>query len=144
MMVLLVMAAMLAMAGAWLLPGDFHPAAHIHLAFALGVMPMIMGAMMHFVPVLTRTRAASRRAEALPALAWTGGALIVAFFIFSLPEILRSAAALLALSACFGLGVWQVKRSRAALGGAHPGVRWYLAALACLVAGLLAVLFMSV
>jgi len=146
MMVLLVMAAILAMAGAWLLPAlsELQPAAHIHLAFALGVMPLIMGAMMHFVPVLTRTRGASHRIEALPALAWASGALIVAFFSFSLPEILRSTAALIALSACAGLGVWQIQRGRAALGGAHPGVRWYLAALACLGVSLLAVLFMSV
>jgi len=143
MMVLLVMAAMLAMAGAWLISGEMPPAAHIHLAFALGVMPMIMAAMLHFVPVLTRTRAASRRVASLPALAWTGGTLVTAFFIFSLPEIWRSIAALPALAAGFGLGLWQIKRSRAALGGAHPGVRWYLAALICLGASLLAVLSMS-
>lgn len=146
MMLLLVMLVILAIAGAWLLPvvSDLHRAAHIHLVFALGVMPLIMGAMIHFVPVLTRTRGASRRVEALPALAWVGAALIVAFFIFSLPEIIRSVAALLALSACTGLGVWQIRRARAALGGAHPCLRWYLAALACLGMSLLTVLFMAV
>src|SRR5512139_1945023 len=104
-LVLLVLAAMLGMVGAWLLPfiSDLHRAAHVHLAFALGVMPLIMGAMTHFVPVLTRTRAAPKVVEGYAALAWLGGALIVAYFVFNLPEIIRATAALLALSASIGL-----------------------------------------
>lgn len=145
-LVFLVLMALLGMAGAWLLPlvADVHRAAHVHLAFALGVMPLIMGAMTHFVPVLTRTRAAPRAVEGYAALAWIGGAMIVAYFIFSLQEIVRSAAALVALSACIGLVAWQVLRAREALGSPHPGVRWYMAALLCLAAGLLAVLAMAV
>ncbi len=145
-LVFLVMAATLAMVVAWLLPvvSDLHRAAHVHLAFALGVMPLIMGAMTHFVPVLTRTRAAPRGVEGFAALAWLGGALIVAFFIFTLPEVFRSIAALLGLSAVVGLTVWQAMRARAALGGAHPCLRWYLAALVCLGVSLLAVLAMAV
>lgn len=142
----LVLAAILGMVGAWLLPyvTELHRAAHVHLAFALGVMPLIMGAMTHFVPVLTHTRAAARAIEGYAALAWVGGALIVAFFIFSMPEIFRSVAALLGLAASIGLLAWQLMRGKEALGGAHPGVRWYLAALLCLAASLLAVLAMSV
>jgi hypothetical protein len=142
----LVLAAILGVLGAWLLPviTDFHRAAHIHLAFALGVMPLIMGAMMHFVPVLTRTRAAPRVVESFALLAWIGAAIIVAFFIITLQEVFRSIAALLALSGCIGLAVWQVLRGKEALGGAHPGLRWYLAALACLGMSLLAVLAMSI
>ncbi|MDP2784189.1 MAG: hypothetical protein Q8O38_06285 [Sulfurimicrobium sp.] len=145
-LVFLVMAAILAMVGAWLLPvaSDPHRAAHLHLALALGVMPLIMGAMTHFVPVLTRTRAAPRGVEWFALVAWAGGALIVAFFIFTLPAAFRSAAALFGLSAGAGLAAWQLKRGRAALGGAHPGLRWYLAALFCLGASLLAVLAMAV
>jgi len=145
-MVLLVVIAVIGMLGAWLLPftGDWHRAAHIHLAFALGVMPLIMGAMTHFVPVLTRTRAAPRSVEGYAALAWVGGILIAAFFIFSLPDMFRSAAALLALVATVGLAAWQLLRAGDALGGAHPGLRWYVAALVCLSASLLAVLAMSV
>ena len=145
-LVFLVIAAILAMVGAWLLPvvSDLHRAAHVHLAFALGVMPLIMGAMTHFVPVLTRTRAAPRGVAGFAVLAWVGGALIVAFFIFTLPAAFRSAAAVLGLTAAIGLAICQARRARAALGGAHPGVRWYLAALACLGASLLAVLAMAV
>ncbi len=145
-LVFLVMAAILAMIGALLLPlvSDLHRAAHIHLAFALGVMPLIMAAMMHFVPVLTRTRAATRAIESLALLAWAGGALIVAYFVFSLPVAFRDAAASLGLLAGVGLTTWQFRRSRAALGGAHAGLRWYVAALGCLMMSLLAVLAMTV
>ncbi|OIR09563.1 hypothetical protein GALL_84070 [mine drainage metagenome] len=142
----LVLAAIIGMLGAWLLPviTDFHRAAHVHLAFALGVMPLIMGAMTHFVPVLTRTRAAPRVVESFALLAWIGGAMIVAFFIISLPEVFRSTASLLALFACVGLAAWQAMRAKEALGGAHPGLRWYLAALVCLGMSLLAVFAMSI
>ncbi len=142
----LVLVAIIGMLGAWLLPviTDFHRAAHVHLAFALGVMPLIMGAMTHFIPVLTRTRAAPRGVENFAVLALTGGGLIVAFFILALPEIVRNAAALIALSACVGLAAWQAMRAKEALGGAHPGLRWYLAALVLLGMSLLAVLAMSI
>ncbi|ADE11358.1 hypothetical protein [Sideroxydans lithotrophicus] len=145
-MVLLVVVAIVGMLGAWLLPstGDWHRAAHVHLAFALGVMPLIMGAMTHFIPVLTRTRAAPRSVEGYAGLAWLGGVLIVAFFMFALLDVVRSVAAFLALVAAGGLAVWQLMRAGEALGGAHPGLRWYVAALVCLAASLLAVLAMSV
>lgn len=145
-MVSLVLAAFLGMLGAWLLPyvSELPRAVHVHLAFALGAMPLIMGAMTHFVPVLTRTRAAPRSVEGYAALACAGGALVVLFFVLALPEMFRAAAALLALAAGIGLAAWQFMRGKEALGGAHPGLGWYLAALACLGASLLAVLAMSV
>jgi len=145
-LVFLVIAAIATMAGAWMLPifTDLHRAVHVHLAFALGVMPLIMGAMTHFVPVLTRTRGAARSVEGLVVLAWLGGVLIVAFFTFNLPLAFRNAAAALGLLAGASLAAWQLRRGQAALGGAHPGLRWYLAALACLGVSLLAVLVMAV
>ena len=145
-LVILAMGAILSMVAAWLLPviSDLHRAVHVHLAFALGVMPLIMGTMTHFVPVLTRTRGASRGVEGLAVLAWTGGALIVAFFIFALPEVFRSIAVLPGLFASIGLAVWVALRARMALGGAHSGLRWYFAALICLGVSMLAVLAMSV
>ncbi|PWB58834.1 MAG: hypothetical protein C3F18_01730, partial [Nitrosomonadales bacterium] len=140
-LVLMVMAAILAMAGAMVLPllTDLHRAAHIHLVFALGVMPLIMGAMIHFVPVLTRSGMAARQVELLAGLAWQAGLLAAAFFAFSLPESVRLFAASLALLAVARLAGWQWMRARAALGSPHPGVYWYLAALLCLAMGLLAV-----
>lgn len=144
-LVFMVMAAILAMAGAVALPllTDLHRAAHIHLVFALGVMPLIMGAMIHFVPVLTRSGMAARQVELLAGLAWQAGVLAAAFFAFGLPEPVRLFAASLALLAVARLAGWQWMRARAALGSPHPGVYWYLAALLCLAAGLLAVAAMD-
>lgn len=145
-LVFLVMAAVAAMMGAWLLPllVDAHRAVHLHLAFAMGVMPLIMGAMSHFVPVLTRTGAAARQVELMAVLAWQAGVLLVAFFAFGLPESVRLFAASFALLAAARLAGWQWMRAKAALGGPHPGVYWYLAALLCLAASLLAVVGMDV
>jgi hypothetical protein len=145
-LVFLVITAVLAMAGALVLPifTDTYRAVHIHLVFALGVMPMIMAAMTHFVPVLTRTGGAARQVELLAGLAWQAGVLATAFFAFSLPASVRLLAALLALLAVARLAGWQWMRARAALGRPHPGVYWYLAALLCLAASLLAVVAMDV
>lgn len=144
-LVFLALSAILALAGAVVLPlsADLHRAAHVHLVFALGVMPLIMAAMTHFVPVLTRTGAASRQVELLAGLAWQAGVLAAAFFAFGLPESVRLFAAALALLAVVRLAAWQWMRARAALGSPHPGVYWYLAALFCLAAGLLAVAAME-
>lgn len=144
-LVFLVIMAILAMLGAWALPvfAGLHQATHIHLAFALGVMPLIMAAMTHFVPVLTRTRKAARQVELLAALAWQAGVLAAAFFAFGLPEFVRLFAASLALLAVVRLAGWQWMRARATLGSPHPGVYWYLAALFCLTLGLLAVAAMD-
>ena len=48
-----------------------------HLAFALGVMPLILAAMGYFVPVLTRSSPPGFAAWGPPMLAWIGGALAV-------------------------------------------------------------------
>lgn len=144
-LVFLAMSAIMAMAGALVLPllTDLHRAAHIHLVFALGVMPLIMAAMIHFVPVLTRTGKAARQVELLAGLAWQAGMLAAAFFAFSLPGSVRLFAASLALLAVARLAGWLWMRARATLGNPHPGVYWYLAALLCLMAGLLAVAAMD-
>jgi len=42
------------------LSGAASPAAAAHVAFASGSLPLIVGAMLHFVPVLTRGRPAGR------------------------------------------------------------------------------------
>jgi hypothetical protein len=144
-LIFLVMVAILSMAGALMLPllAEMHRATHIHLAFALGVMPLIMAAMIHFVPVLTRTGKAQRQVELLPVLVWQAGVLAAAFFAFSLPQSVRLFAALLALLVVARLAGWQWMRARAALGSPHPGVYWYLAALLCLAISLLAVAAMD-
>ncbi|MDO9220387.1 MAG: hypothetical protein Q7T90_05105, partial [Thiobacillus sp.] len=72
---------------------------------AVGAMPLIFGAMSHFIPVLTRTRAAAGLLG-IPVLALAGGALVVG--ALSMPGLywVRYAGALLALTAAGALLAW--------------------------------------
>lgn len=110
----------------------------VHLMLAVGAMPLIFGAMSHFIPVLTRT--ATARLLGIPLLALAGGALAVSSFSF--PDMLwgRFSGALLAAVAASALLVWSRRRRAGMLGRPHPGLAWYETALACLVLALLAIL----
>lgn len=126
----------------WLIP--LPSAAHVHLALAAGVMPLIMGAMLHFAPVLTRSTAPGLSIQRLPWLAQGAGILVTLAFLF--PDFLiagRNLAAALGLVAAATLAMWMQQRGRQALGSPHPGLNWYLAALACLILALLTVFAMS-
>ena len=103
-------------------------------------MPLIFGAMSHFIPVLTRTRIATSGLLGIPVVALAGGALAVA--ALSLPGLFwgRYAGALLALAAAGALLVWSRRRRAGMLGRPHPCLAWYDAALVCLVLALLAIL----
>lgn len=108
------------------------PAPTFHIAFAAGALPLIFGAMIHFVPVLTRTVTPGRSIHAVPLagqLAGGGASLALAGLLpaWSL-HIAASGMALLALI----LTLWVARRLRATLGAPHPGARWYGAALLCL------------
>lgn len=109
-----------------------------HFAFAVGVMPLIHAAMLYFVPVLTRGRTAGPAAAAPPLLALCGGVLAVMALArdHSPPQI--ALAALLGSAAAISLGTWAMLRARAMVGRRHPGMDWYLAALAMLVLALCA------
>ncbi len=116
-----------------------------HLAFAAGAMPLIFAAMGHFVPVLTRSGNPPAAVARLPLLALAGG--LGAAASFALPELwLRGPTlfALPALVAALALMAWIGARARGGLGSPHPGLWWYLAALACLVLALLAIPAMEV
>jgi hypothetical protein len=116
-----------------------------HLAFAVGAMPLILAAMGHFVPVLTRSGNPPLAVMGLPLLALLGGLGVVASFAWP-AYWLRGAtlSALPALVAALGLIVWIRNRGRSALGAPHPGLWWYPAALACLTLALLAVPAMEI
>ncbi len=118
------------------------PVAVAHLAFAPGIVPLIMAAMMHFVPVLTRTGGPGRHLARLPSLAQAVGLAIAAAMQGWLPHhvVYAGAAADLLLAAV--LLRWIVGRSRATLGSPHPGWRWYGAGLGCLILALGAVVAM--
>jgi hypothetical protein len=121
------------------------PAAVAHIAFAAGVMPLIFGSMLHFVPVLTRTGSPAAAMRYLPLAASGAGLLAIAAFV--LPEFFTigvHAGAALALAASLVVAAWIVRRGRAALDAPHPGLHWYFAAVLCLVLALVAVLVMPV
>jgi len=75
--------ALLALAGAGILlvTGKAVPQLAAHLAFALGILPLILAAMAYFVPVLTRSGGAGAIAWWAPLLASGGG--ILAIFSFA-------------------------------------------------------------
>jgi hypothetical protein len=111
----------------------------VHLIFAAGILPLVLAAILHFVPVLTRTGSASRGMMSVPALAMVAGWGVAATLAGWLPA---SALALLAvLDAAMALLLirWIVVRARATVGAPHPGTRWYVGSLALLAIALLAI-----
>jgi hypothetical protein len=119
--------------------GVFTPAAAAHVAFAVGIVPLIFGAMLHFVPVLTRSGSPHRRIAQLPFLALATGFVIVLAIEGVLPAAALHVAATVDSAIAIILFVWMRRRSRRALGAPHPGWRWYAAALLCLTAALIAI-----
>ena len=129
----------LASAGVLLITGQGAPQLAAHVAFALGVLPLILAAMSYFVPVLTRSGGAGLAAWVPPALAWSGGALAVFAFASDFSPARLTLAAVSGALAALSLGVWALNRARRMFGPRHRGLDWYLAALAFLLAALLTV-----
>ena len=143
MQVLLVLMAAASFAGAVALPllHPLPPSAHIHLALAVGVMPLIFGAMIHFVPVLTRSAIAPLAVRLMPLLLLAAG--VLAFFSFAAPSQAYYLAAYIALAAAVAFAVWIIRRAVNAVGKPHPCLNWYLGAIACLILALAAVSAMA-
>ena len=146
MLPILVAAALAALAAslALILSGGASPAAAAHIAFAAGILPLISGAMLHFVPVLMRGRPPGRMLQLLPPAMLAAGLLAAAAFL--LPPFFEAGirlAVLAGLTSAAILAGWIRRRGRAALGAPHPGLRWYLAAVLCLALALAAVLAME-
>jgi hypothetical protein len=108
------------------------PAFWAHIVLAMGVMSLITAAMQHFVPVLARTRGAGPWLARLPWLMLAAGGLAVAVFGGWLGFAWIAPAAVLALAGMVAMTAWMLERARSALGGPHPGLYWYVAAMACL------------
>ncbi len=125
------------------LTGFGSPVAAVHLAFAVGIVPLIFAAMSHFVPVLTRTGDAERRIARLPHIAQLAGLVVVAALEGWLAQGWLHAAAALDLVLALYLLHWIAGRVRATLGSPHPGWRWYGVALGCFTLALIAVLLMA-
>ncbi len=118
------------------------PAVAVHIAFALGVMPLIFAAMAYFVPVLTRGPGAITAAWLPPLLALCAGAGVVATLALNLPTEIASLAALLGVFTTLGLAAWAMVRASRMIGRRHSGLDWYLAALAMLALALGAIVLM--
>lgn len=108
------------------------PALTLHLAFAGGAMPLIFGAIIHFVPVLTRSAAPARPIHMLPLLVQCAGIVTPFGLAGLLPGWTLHAAATTVSGAAIVLLFWVTRRLRKAFGPPHPGARWYGASLLCL------------
>lgn len=129
-------------AAACLLLTGYGPAiAGYHLVFAVGILPLILAAMAHFIPVLTRSGgSAARSVRFIPLLATAGGIAVLLHFVFpgQFPDG-HLVGALASGSAAGMLALWALRLRAKALGTPHAGLDWYLAALACLLLGLAAI-----
>lgn len=134
MLIALIAATLIALLAGQALPKAFAvaPAFWAHIALALGVMTLITAAMQHFVPVLCRSRGAGRWMARLPLLMLAAGLLAVTVLGGWLDYLWISAAALVALGGAAAMIVWMLGKGRQALGRPHPGLHWYVAAMACL------------
>jgi hypothetical protein len=111
-----------------------------HLVLAVGIMTLITAAMQHFVPVLSRSRGAGPWLARLPWLMAAAGVLALPALAGLADYGLISVAAAPALAGAATMLVWMRRTGRASVGPAHPGLAWYLAAMACLALGLAAAL----
>lgn len=116
----------------WNLPSP----AIVHLVLAVGILPLIIGAVSHFLPVLTRGASAPRLVTHLPVFCQLLGLIVLEFFSgqASVETLLVTASA--AFFLVLGFGAWLVVRARRTLGAPHPGWRWYLVAVGFLGLGL--------
>lgn len=126
------------------LSGMGSPPAVAHLAFAVAILPLILAAISHFVPVLTRTGDPAPAISRLPFAAQVAGLAAVLAMQGTVPRWLLPLAAAVDIVLAGLLLDWAASRARAALDSPHPGWRWYGAALGCLMMALLAVLLMEI
>ena len=116
----------------------------LHLAFALGIVPLIFAAMSHFIPVLTRTGDPGRWIARLPLMAQIAGLVTVAAMDARLPRGFLHLAAAVDFVLALVLLRWMITRAKGCIGSPHPGWRWYGMALLCLMLALLVVPPLSV
>ena len=104
-------------------------------------MPLIFGAMSHFIPVLTRTRTPPPDCSAFPCWHWPAARW--SWLHSVCPTSLcgdNMRAHCWQLIAASALLVWSRRRRAGMLGRPHPCLAWYETALACLVLALVAIL----
>lgn len=130
---------LVALALAFMLSGDLSRLGFAHAVFAAAALPVMLAAITHFVPVLTRSRSPAAGIWALPCVAGLAGLGALAVFAFGWPRpTLLLPATLVGLVALLA-AAWIARRIAGAFGPAHPGVRWYLGALGFLLLAMAAV-----
>lgn len=114
-----------------------------HLVFAVGILPLIFGAIAHFVPVLTRGSRAHRLVLLSPLLIQCAGLLVFLHFygVVGAGALHAAAGSVLLIAVVFA--AWLLFRALHTLGKPHPGWRWYLAAIIFLSLSLLLVPVMA-
>lgn len=131
MLIYLSLSSIAAFVGALLLLrfGDPSLPAAAHLVFAVGIVPLIFGAITHFVPVLTRSGGVHRGVSLASVFLQLAGLATVLDFTGQAPAgtAYLAAASALPVATCFA--GWLVLRAGRTLGKPHPGWRWYLAAI---------------
>ncbi len=118
------------------------PAARLHLVFAVGIMPLILGSISWFTPVLTRSGPAGASSLGAPLLGLAAGLLLLLALTrwFQLYLV----ASIMALAAVAWISWWIQGRVNKSLGAPHPGLLWYRLALGALALGLCAILLGAV
>lgn len=105
-----------------------------HVLFAAGVLPLILGAMLYFVPVLTRSMPAHGGILSIPPAALALGIGVV-FALSGVADLLPLLAGVALLLVCIEIA-WMLHRRARVLGAPHPGIDWYVYALMALVLAL--------
>lgn len=111
---------------------NLSPPAVAHLVLAVGIAPLILGAITHFMPVLTRSGSPRRGLSWAPLLLQCAGGTAVFGFTGTAPPLAMVVAAVVMLLVALLFAGWLVSRAHRTLGNPHPGWRWYLAAIVCL------------
>lgn len=114
------------------------PSLMLHMIFAVGIVPLILGAMTYFTPVLTRTGSPTKRELIPPLIAFIAGTVLILSLWIDFRFI--PAAVSLALVAVIWVSIGIIERRKRCLGTPHPCLIWYQAALALLILALLSIL----
>ncbi len=111
-----------------------------HIVFAIGIVPLIVSAMIHFAPVLTRSKQTKSKLSIFIILTLIAGLLTSSYFAFpNAVPLGHYVAATINMMTIIALGYWMITLKRKAIDRPHPCLDWYLAALICLLFGLAAI-----
>lgn len=116
---------------------EWPPAAGAHLVFAVGVLPLILAAMTHFAPVLTRSPGVAGGTSLLSGFALGGGLWVFGALLWAPRGFVPGA--VVAAGAAAVLAAWSWRLARGGFSRPHPCLHWYWAALLCLLLALAAI-----